>query len=368
MAVITADESGDVLGDDGRNVLQGDEEDNYLDGFGGRDWVFGKGGNDIMIFDNADQMLHGGEGFDTLRFSTGNQTATLSGKPVINSIEAIDFASTGNTLTLTAADIELVSDNDALVVTGVSGNIIDPGAGWHYDGSSSDGLFYEFSQGNVRMRVDTDVQIAGFTPPPPPPPSDPELFGDDEDNILESPLDHVRVYGLGGNDLLSSSGFAASLFGGDGNDNLRSEGDSSNLIGGNGDDTLSAGGSAVLDGGAGNDHLYLRGEAFQLAEGAEGADTYHCYSSSRLFDNNTVILGFNVSEGDTLRLSSFSDLTSVNQLSLVYKGNFNASSQYSLVYYHDPLDGRPLEQIALANLVGENFILEALIPSISIGA
>lgn len=32
MAVITADESGDVLGDDGRNVLQSDEEDNDLDG------------------------------------------------------------------------------------------------------------------------------------------------------------------------------------------------------------------------------------------------------------------------------------------------------------------------------------------------
>lgn len=131
--------------------------------------MFGKGGNDILIFDNADQMLHGGEGFDTLRLSSAaGGLVSLKGSPNIVSIEAIDMTSVGYTLRLSAEDVCRISDNDALVITSVppgafnSFNTIDPGTGWQFDGYSENGRFLQFSQSGAHLTIENTIQLIGL--------------------------------------------------------------------------------------------------------------------------------------------------------------------------------------------------------------
>ncbi len=353
MAVIRAtDDSDSVTGTSGRDVLQGDEDDNYLDGMAGRDWVFGNGGNDILIFDNADQMLHGGEGFDTLRFLTGNQTANLAEKPVINSIEAIDFASSGNRLTLTAADIERISDNDALVITGGAGNTVDAGTGWHYDGRSADSNFYAFSQGSIHMSVATGIQLAGFTPPPPPPPEELAIYGTAGNDLLVIAVDGYKVYGLAGNDTLRVS--LSSIY-----YQLGVE-----LYGGDDDDVLIVFGKAVLDGGAGNDTLFwITNTDDVIATGGSGADKFNLSVGGTR--GNHLITDFNpLLEGDTLFFSDPEILTS-SQFTVSSTTDVDGIEKYTL--YYDPTPGDSADTVTLVTLVGENLTPAVIVGAITFG-
>lgn len=127
-----------------------------------------KGGDDILIFDNADQVLHGGEGFDTLRLAAGSGQVSLQGSPNIVSIEAIDIATIGCTLRFTAEDVCRISDNDALVITSVpsdtfnSFNMVDPGTGWQFDGYSDNGRFLQFSQSGAHLSVENTIKLIGL--------------------------------------------------------------------------------------------------------------------------------------------------------------------------------------------------------------
>ncbi len=161
----TGDDAGinAVIGNYRNNILIGQSGDDVLDGAGGRDLLFGGDGDDLLIFDRWDLIKDGGTGFDTLQVVDDNQYITLGRKSYISHIEAIDFVSTNNHLRLQARDIERISDNDTLTLTGDSGNVVDPGSGWQLLGVSTDGQFYHFIQSGVSLMVDTDIQVVGFS-------------------------------------------------------------------------------------------------------------------------------------------------------------------------------------------------------------
>lgn len=59
------------MGDDGRDVFIGTEEDDTLDAKGGNDDLDGQGGNDSLLGNSGNDRIKGGEGNDTLTGGTG---------------------------------------------------------------------------------------------------------------------------------------------------------------------------------------------------------------------------------------------------------------------------------------------------------
>lgn len=343
-----------LVGDNQRNILLGLTGDDDLDGGDGSDRLFGGAGNDLLIYDSHDRIINGGAGIDTLRFVWGGQAYAHGQMPRIAGIEAIEFASTDNLLTLTAKYIKRISANDTLIITGDHGNRVDPGSNWHFDGFSDDGRFYILTKAGATLRIENSVQVIGFN-------DSTQLFlGYGDDVWGGDPRPGVKswyTHGGPGNDHLGDIMEMSQLFGDAGDDTLITYSSISLLHGGDGNDTITAFIDGVLYGDAGNDVLHMAGGNIKIAEGGDGADTFVIHYTAN-FGSNFRILDFNGADGDRIQISApaFAWLSAQDMTLQPVTGN---SDMYLLGYVDDHGNTHPMTQ-----LVGTDLQLSTLLPSI----
>ena len=224
----------------GNDIVIGNEAANLLEGRGGDDELLGNAGNDILEGGAGNDMLEGGAGADRLTGGIGEDTASYESSDAgvvvrLHSLAARGGHAEGDSFTglVTVQDTE-VPDIEHLI------------------GSSHDDILAGDLSNNTLMGRDGDDTLYGGPD-----------GGDD------------RMYGENGND---------SIFGGIGNDTVH---------GGIGNDTIYGGaGDDVLSGGADDD-------TFVFAPG-NGDDTITDFTDS----------------DDKIDLSAFADIASVDDLSM----------------------------------------------------
>ncbi|NHZ88083.1 hypothetical protein F2P45_03395 [Massilia sp. CCM 8733] len=245
-----------IDGDDNNNYLNGGSAAEVMNGKGGDDFLYGGDGNDTLDGGAGNDILDGSFGANTYRWGRGGgQDVVVRGGV---SDAGMNLLQLGDDLA--PADLRLERYNDDLVL-GIAGTtdsltvhgFFMPGVGyngamaWAYPLSEigfADGTRWDM------QAIQSQVKLGGR----------PLTVLDDQDNYLYGPF----LDGAGGNDMLSGSGPSV-LIGGSGNDTLIGSQMDDVLAGGSGDDSLVGGfGNDFLDGGSGND----------LLDGEGGFDTY----------------------------------------------------------------------------------------------
>ncbi|MBI5786871.1 MAG: putative Ig domain-containing protein [Rhodocyclales bacterium] len=247
---------GDLVGDDGNDILTGTAQS---------DAIYGKGGHDVLDGGAGNDYLQGGEGNDTYLFNLG------SGQEAIFDMESA-VSQVGNTDTvrfgagIAATDIS-VARRDYDIVLSFSGStdtltLQNWGGGDIYRIER-----FEFADGTVW--TPTDIQALLSAEP---------LNGGAGDDVLSAWAgENATLRGLGGND---------TLIGFDGNDVLDGGVGDDKLLGGTGQDTLI--------GGLGDDHFDVDDAGDVVIEAAnEGSDTVQSIASYTLSDNveGLILLG-----------------------------------------------------------------------------
>ena len=252
-------------GDDNNNFLEGDILEDSISGGNGNDTLKGLAGNDNLNggFDNDvlnggvdDDSLYGGEGNDTLFGDNGRDR--LDGE------DGNDYLYGGND------NDRAYGGNGTDVIYGEGGNDWLRGVHSHdtlYGGEGSDTLFGD----NGRDRLDgedgddylyggndNDRAYGGN--------GTDRLDGEDGDDYLYGGNDDDRAYGGNGQDIIHGEG---------GNDWLRGVHSLDTIYGGEGNDTLFGdNGNDRLDGQDGDDYLY-GGNDDDRAYGGNGQDIIH---------------------------------------------------------------------------------------------
>jgi serralysin len=229
-----------AAGGGGNDLLIANDADNILQGLAGADSLYGLVGDDVLNGGAGDDRLEGGDGFDTADYAD---------------------AATGVTVRLAQATRQntLGAGRDLLV--GVEGAV----------GSAFNDILSGDAGGNRLQGNAGDDRLDGLA----------------SDDLLEGGAGNDRLVGGGGDDVLADVDSGAdSLYGGAGNDTFTVLHAHSNLKvvvdGGEGDDdfTLGApGGMTFAYGGAGNDSFMLRSEA--VVSGGAGSDRF---GFDRLYD------------------------------------------------------------------------------------
>ena len=233
--------SGTINGTAGNDTLMGTDGNDTINGLGGHDSLYGALGADSMI---------GGDGNDTLDGS--------------NIFRNEDFEADADTM-----DGGL--GNDLFYVNNVADVLRDAGG--------TDTVYirdrdWTLGAGFENLVINTDFGEFATTG-----------TGNELANVMEGTW-HIRLEGLGGNDLILGAQRHDTLLGGDGNDTVDGGGGNDSIEGGAGNDVLretqftrfngsvdNSSGSDTMNGGTGNDTLTGGTESDTLTGGA-GADTF----------------------------------------------------------------------------------------------
>ncbi len=224
-----------IIGNAGKNVLTGSayndsinggNGDNVLDGGDGDDTIIGGTGNDTIIGGAGTDSLFGGSFNDVFGIAAGSHhtaNETIDGGTSSDTIRFYS-ATDGDTLTLNS-NLKNGSNNFTIAITG------------DVNGAAS----------NASVNVDASaVTLAGGL----------KIFGSGGNNVLTGTAQSDSIEGGDGNDSINGGDGRDTLNGGDGNDTLIGGGNNDSLNGGDGDDSLEGGtGNDTLTGGAGNDTL-----------------------------------------------------------------------------------------------------------------
>ncbi|AUM11350.1 Ig-like domain-containing protein [Ketobacter alkanivorans] len=139
-----------LAGDSGANNLVGTSGNDTIVTAGGADAVAAGAGDDVIqLADTTFYNIEGGLGTDTLQFTTtlNNLDLTAIGPEIINGIEVIDLADSGNTLTLSQKSmLSLSRETRTLFVKGGSSDAVvsSSGDGWCYTGTQNvSGINYD---------------------------------------------------------------------------------------------------------------------------------------------------------------------------------------------------------------------------------
>ena len=262
-------------------IINGNANDNILNGTRYRDIISGKGGDDTINAKGGFDELYGGSGKDTL--NGGGKSDILdggTGDDVLNGDGGNDYFSdaAGNNVFDGGAGTDTATFDDPVIIfdgKAYSGNDV---FAWYFDfddeafpdaitelvsvervfGSGSDD---QIAHGNGAAGVYVNGRGG-----------DDDLLGSDgNDRLLGGAGDNFLRDGEG-NDVLRALNGDDRLEGGAGNDRLNAKGGDDRLEGGAGDDVLSAGaGKDFLDGGEGDDRLF-GGGGVDLIDGGAGDD------------------------------------------------------------------------------------------------
>jgi hypothetical protein len=95
-----------IIGTEGDDNLEGNHENNRIQGLGGDDRLFGRQGNDVIFGNSGDDRLYGGQGNDNLIGGTGddylaggrgtNRLSGGEGNDILNSRLGNDFLDGGS--------------------------------------------------------------------------------------------------------------------------------------------------------------------------------------------------------------------------------------------------------------------------------
>ncbi len=283
----------DVLyGSDVSNDLNGGGGDDYLYGFGGNDILVGGAGNDVLVGGAGADVLDGGDGEDWF-YVDGLDTGVFGGAG-LDRLFMTDAS--GQAITLTNSEIELVWGNIGNDVIDVSGNVVDV---QYVIGDFGDDLI--IGSNGVDLIIGgygNDIVKAGA--------GDDWIYLESEDTIFAldggAGIDRLFVSsGIGVSWDVTSSNIEA-VFGFTGNDTLTYLGNESIYIeGGSGNDTIrGGGGNDTLIGGSGADSLRA-GAGLNILYGGSDADTFVFESNAGSSVNYVQDFG----PEDVLRLVGF---------------------------------------------------------------
>ena len=247
--IVDGGPGNDELGDgNGKDRLNGGDGKDTLHGADGNDSLYGGDGNDYFTVEDSNNLIDGGNGFDTISYTkssvvnlaTGLKTGADGSDSLLN-IEAIYSGAYDDTLTGDAVDNTL---------NGGGGNdTMDGGAG-------NDGLLGEAGNDSLSGGDGND-----------------SLSGGDGSDTLEGGAGNDGLSGEDGNDFLSGGDGNDDLHGGAGNDTLTGGAGNDAIDGGVDNDSLSGGdGNDNLKGGAGNDTI-TGGEGNDYIFGEDGSDS-----------------------------------------------------------------------------------------------
>jgi Ca2+-binding RTX toxin-like protein len=201
--------------------------------------ITGGAGNDIIGGDASANVIQGGDGNDTLKFSEGNSTGTTAIGDTLNGGVGIDTAD--------------------------------------YTGASGINVTLSGGAGQVEVFVGGSVkqydQLIGIE----------NIIGSGSQNNITGDTAANKITGGGSSDTLAGGDGNDTLDGGAGNDILQGGNNDDSLIGGNGKDTLLGGeGNDILIGGAGSDSLV----------GGNGIDTadYSASGAAVTVDLTNIVL------------------------------------------------------------------------------
>ncbi|WP_275415227.1 calcium-binding protein [Snodgrassella gandavensis] len=267
----------------------GDEKDNVISGWHGKDILNGKAGNDTLWGGSGDDILNGDEGNDTLNGENGNDILNGGvGDDILNGGAGDDILNGG------AGDDILNGDEGYDILNGGAGNDILNGGDWHKDryefeaGHGQDvvndkGDDY-YSEANLKKRNDLVFKGAKL--------AEAKFFryGDDlvihaygsADSVTlpdyfnyENKYSRAFNFTFGDQTIIYEdiSKHFTICQNGDEKDNVINGWNGKDILsGGAGNDTLSGGyGDDILDGGEGNDILN-GGEGYDILHGGTGND------------------------------------------------------------------------------------------------
>jgi len=151
-----------LLGGGGDDLLIGGGGADRLHGGAGVDRLYGGDGNDALVLADFSDTIEGGDGVDTMVLSYGLGTIDLSAITG-GSIERIGMENgSADLLRVEEEDIARLSDNNTLVVSGESGDMIDLGALERAGSSTIEGETFRIfvDDGNtVVIFVDEDLTL-----------------------------------------------------------------------------------------------------------------------------------------------------------------------------------------------------------------
>lgn len=217
-----------LFGNNGNDTIYDGDDGSYLNGGDDDDTLYGGGGADILDGGAGNDYLQGDHGGDTYIFGRGYDTDTINASSDLNTVIIHNYRASSMINTRNA-------NNDLIINFGSADStdclIIDH----FFDYNSNRDFNFVFDDGTVLGQYDITAKYA-------------PIYGTDSDDWLAIQNgDNGIIHGGAGNDGLS---------GGSGNDELYGEDGNDTLYGNDGND--------ILDGGLGNDIL----------NGGNGIDTY----------------------------------------------------------------------------------------------
>lgn len=269
-------------GNDLRNIIVGNDNDNQIDGQAGNDNLIGRGGDDIIFGGDGNDKLHGDDGADQLYGGAGNDK--LHG----GQGDDITYGGDGN-------DTLCPGDGDDVMYGGAGRDLLSGNAGADiaYGGAgddtykvsdSLDAIIEYEAEGHDVVHATADFSLSDHV--------EDLVFlesgdfsgsGNDGANRLTGNTGNNTLSGKGGDDYINGMTGDDDLSGGAGADKLLGHDGADILSGGDGDDNLSGGdGADTLIGGAGHDFLC----------GDGGADVFEFKTG----DGTDEIKAFNVAE------------------------------------------------------------------------
>ena len=221
----------------GDDKVNGGAVGDILRGGDGADTLVGWGGNDTLIGDDdfaqypaslpGDDKIYGGDGNDVM--------SGLRGFNVIDGGAGIDTVDYGFIVQNPAEDPQY----PIRAVIDLS-RVVDPN-----DPNSAFSAYYDLDMTEVFIPQVRDI-LVGIE----------NVDGSDYGEAIIGNAVANRLFGWGGNDVVSGGAGRDSLNGGNGNDTLNGQNDNDALLGSNGKDRLYGGnGGDTLNGGIGNDTL-----------------------------------------------------------------------------------------------------------------
>ena len=233
-----------VMGSDQGESLQATERQAFVMASGGDDNVQGDKQNNILDGGVGNDELTGGYGDDTYIFGLGYGHDTISDGYGRNKIKFING--------IRPSDLQTYASGSSDIVIKVKGTEDQLTLKYFRSDSSNRNFILEFDDGTV---LDQDSAAHPLR----------VIQGTEGDDSISAYLKDMTIQGGSGNDWLYGSSGADKLYGGAGNDTLSGSDGNDLLDGGNGNDKLEGGsGNDYLDGGVGNDEL----------TGGYGDDTY----------------------------------------------------------------------------------------------
>ncbi|MDX1917939.1 MAG: hypothetical protein SFT81_02185 [Candidatus Caenarcaniphilales bacterium] len=278
-----------AYGGSGKDLIVGNDLDNYLSGQGGADRLEGRNGNDQLFGDQGDDILLGGSGNDQLRGGDGN-----------NQIEGgigndILYGGSGDDTYVYRRNwgndrIEDTQGSNALVfdLSGIMGLNINLLKGL---GRDQVGNMIDLSKAVIK-------KVSGTA-------SNDRLLGDDLDNFIEGNDGDDWIGGADGNDQIS---------GGNGNDKLDGWAGGDTVSGGSGNDILVAG--------AGDDQLYGGdGDDYYWFDNRFGSDlVYETSGNDTFFFAVNFDLEINLQDGKVFADNGYSVLVKAGQIENAFGG------------------------------------------------